>query len=216
MFCSLLSERRNGEENARRCKFPADVLLILTPTCVLTDNSEFSAPLFGLQSGARINISEGNCPERIVTITGPTDAIFKAFAMIAYKFEEVEHSAPNYWIIDCFSLQSFRKQCLQSKPLKLWFMTPRSFTPGYSLCVSVRSDCCPDGQQGQLGWFRTETPSESGPGRCSDWGVALAVPARLHHAPATPECFTSRFRRQCSTESPTVAQPQEASWVKTM
>ncbi|NWZ27417.1 PCBP3 protein, partial [Asarcornis scutulata] len=40
------------------------------------------------QSGARINISEGNCPERIVTITGPTDAIFKAFAMIAYKFEE--------------------------------------------------------------------------------------------------------------------------------
>lgn len=42
-----------------------------------------------LQSGARINISEGNCPERIVTITGPTDAIFKAFAMIAYKFEEV-------------------------------------------------------------------------------------------------------------------------------
>lgn len=43
------------------------------------------------QSGARINISEGNCPERIVTITGPTDAIFKAFAMIAYKFEEVRN-----------------------------------------------------------------------------------------------------------------------------
>uniref|UniRef100_A0A8C3WLC3 Poly(rC) binding protein 3 n=1 Tax=Catagonus wagneri TaxID=51154 RepID=A0A8C3WLC3_9CETA len=40
------------------------------------------------ESGARINISEGSCPERIVTITGPTDAIFKAFAMIAYKFEE--------------------------------------------------------------------------------------------------------------------------------
>ncbi|XP_018598215.1 poly(rC)-binding protein 3-like isoform X5 [Scleropages formosus] len=40
------------------------------------------------ESTARINISEGNCPERIVTITGPTDAIFKAFAMIAYKFEE--------------------------------------------------------------------------------------------------------------------------------
>ncbi|RXN24895.1 poly(rC)-binding 3 isoform X1 [Labeo rohita] len=40
------------------------------------------------KSNARINISEGNCPERIVTITGPTDAIFKAFAMIAYKFEE--------------------------------------------------------------------------------------------------------------------------------
>ncbi|NWZ58779.1 PCBP3 protein, partial [Haliaeetus albicilla] len=41
-----------------------------------------------MPGGARINISEGNCPERIVTITGPTDAIFKAFAMIAYKFEE--------------------------------------------------------------------------------------------------------------------------------
>uniref|UniRef100_A0A8C4T0Z3 Poly(rC)-binding protein 3-like n=1 Tax=Erpetoichthys calabaricus TaxID=27687 RepID=A0A8C4T0Z3_ERPCA len=39
-------------------------------------------------SGARINISEGSCPERIVTITGPTDAIFKAFSMIALKFEE--------------------------------------------------------------------------------------------------------------------------------
>lgn len=53
---------------------------ILTPStmCVLF-----------FQSGARINISEGNCPERIVTITGPTDTIFKAFAMIAYKFEEV-------------------------------------------------------------------------------------------------------------------------------
>lgn len=48
-----------------------------------------------LQSGARINISEGNCPERIVTITGPTDAIFKAFAMIAYKFEEVRKSVTN-------------------------------------------------------------------------------------------------------------------------
>lgn len=27
-----------------------------------------------------------------MTITGPTDAIFKAFAMIAYKFEEVKLS----------------------------------------------------------------------------------------------------------------------------
>ncbi|KAJ0009391.1 hypothetical protein NQD34_001093 [Periophthalmus magnuspinnatus] len=49
---------------------------------------ELSLSYMAAQSGARINISEGNCPERIVTITGPTDAIFKAFAMIAYKFEE--------------------------------------------------------------------------------------------------------------------------------
>ncbi|XP_072364985.1 poly(rC)-binding protein 3 isoform X3 [Scyliorhinus torazame] len=40
------------------------------------------------ESSARINISEGSCPERIVTITGPTDAIFNAFSMIAHKFEE--------------------------------------------------------------------------------------------------------------------------------
>nr|XP_021528935.1 poly(rC)-binding protein 1-like isoform X2 [Aotus nancymaae] len=40
------------------------------------------------ESGARINISEGNCPERIITLTGPTNAIFKAFAMIINKLEE--------------------------------------------------------------------------------------------------------------------------------
>ncbi|NXK01084.1 PCBP2 protein, partial [Corythaixoides concolor] len=38
--------------------------------------------------GARINISEGNCPERIITLAGPTNAIFKAFAMIIDKLEE--------------------------------------------------------------------------------------------------------------------------------
>ncbi|XP_069001302.1 poly(rC)-binding protein 3 isoform X3 [Embiotoca jacksoni] len=40
------------------------------------------------ESGARINISEGSSPERIVTITGPTEGIFRAFSMIAQKFEE--------------------------------------------------------------------------------------------------------------------------------
>ncbi|NXK97537.1 PCBP2 protein, partial [Formicarius rufipectus] len=42
----------------------------------------------GTSSGARINISEGNCPERIITLAGPTNAIFKAFAMIIDKLEE--------------------------------------------------------------------------------------------------------------------------------
>lgn len=42
-----------------------------------------------LQSGAKINISDGSCPERIVTVTGPTNAIFKAFTLICKKFEEV-------------------------------------------------------------------------------------------------------------------------------
>uniref|UniRef100_A0A3B4GB23 Poly(rC)-binding protein 2-like n=1 Tax=Pundamilia nyererei TaxID=303518 RepID=A0A3B4GB23_9CICH len=41
-----------------------------------------------LISGARINISEGNCPERIITLAGPTTAIFKAFSMIIEKLEE--------------------------------------------------------------------------------------------------------------------------------
>ncbi|XP_052806882.1 poly(rC)-binding protein 3-like isoform X12 [Mya arenaria] len=39
-------------------------------------------------SGAKINISDGSCPERIVTITGTTDNIHKAFTMICSKFEE--------------------------------------------------------------------------------------------------------------------------------
>lgn len=41
------------------------------------------------QSGAKINISDGSCPERIVTVTGSTEAILKAFSLIARKFEEV-------------------------------------------------------------------------------------------------------------------------------
>ncbi|KFP89162.1 Poly(rC)-binding protein 4, partial [Apaloderma vittatum] len=41
------------------------------------------------QSSARITISEGCCPERITTITGSTDAVFRAVSMIAFKLEEV-------------------------------------------------------------------------------------------------------------------------------
>ncbi|VTJ82183.1 Hypothetical predicted protein [Marmota monax] len=40
------------------------------------------------ESGACINISEGNCPERIITLAGPTNVIFKAFVMIIDKLEE--------------------------------------------------------------------------------------------------------------------------------
>uniref|UniRef100_A0A8C0H6R8 K Homology domain-containing protein n=1 Tax=Chelonoidis abingdonii TaxID=106734 RepID=A0A8C0H6R8_CHEAB len=35
------------------------------------------------ESGARINISEGNCPEWIITLAGPTNAIFKAYKFTA-------------------------------------------------------------------------------------------------------------------------------------
>ncbi|NXL64367.1 PCBP4 protein, partial [Chordeiles acutipennis] len=51
-----------------------------------------SAPLEGsamLRVGsARITISEGSCPERITTITGSTNAVFRAVSMIAFKLEE--------------------------------------------------------------------------------------------------------------------------------
>ncbi|NXX51725.1 PCBP4 protein, partial [Tricholaema leucomelas] len=40
------------------------------------------------ESSARITISEGCCPERITTITGSTDAVFRAVSMIAFKLEE--------------------------------------------------------------------------------------------------------------------------------
>lgn len=40
------------------------------------------------ESSARVNISEGTCPERIITITGSTESVFKAFTMITYKLEE--------------------------------------------------------------------------------------------------------------------------------
>uniref|UniRef100_A0A8C1CF25 Poly(rC) binding protein 4 n=1 Tax=Cyprinus carpio carpio TaxID=630221 RepID=A0A8C1CF25_CYPCA len=40
------------------------------------------------KSSARINISEGSCPERIITITGPTECVFRAFTMITVKLEE--------------------------------------------------------------------------------------------------------------------------------
>ncbi|KAL1505954.1 hypothetical protein ABEB36_005397 [Hypothenemus hampei] len=43
---------------------------------------------FREESGAKINISDGSCPERIVTVTGPTSSIFKAFTLICKKFEE--------------------------------------------------------------------------------------------------------------------------------
>ena len=39
------------------------------------------------ESGAKIHISDGSVPERIVTVTGSTDSILKAFILISEKFE---------------------------------------------------------------------------------------------------------------------------------
>jgi len=43
---------------------------------------------FREESGAKINISDGSFPERIVTVTGNTESIYKAFTLICNKFEE--------------------------------------------------------------------------------------------------------------------------------
>ena len=45
-------------------------------------------PLLLLRSGAKINITDGSCPERIVTVIGSAKAIHKAFTLICEKFEE--------------------------------------------------------------------------------------------------------------------------------
>ena len=40
------------------------------------------------ESGAKIHISDGAIPERIVTVTGPTESIFKSFSLICKKLED--------------------------------------------------------------------------------------------------------------------------------
>ncbi|KAI6225334.1 hypothetical protein M3Y99_01355000 [Aphelenchoides fujianensis] len=47
------------------------------------------------KSGAKINISDGSCPERIVSITGNMNTINTAFYMISQKFEEDLQALPN-------------------------------------------------------------------------------------------------------------------------
>ena len=43
---------------------------------------------FREESGAKIHISDGSVPERIVTVTGSTDAILKAFNLVSKKLED--------------------------------------------------------------------------------------------------------------------------------
>ena len=54
------------------------------------------------QSGAKINITDGSCPERIVTVTGSTDAIFKGFQLITKKLEEVIERNQNEFGVSIF------------------------------------------------------------------------------------------------------------------
>lgn len=109
------------------------------------------------QSGARINISEGSSPERIVTITGPTEGIFRAFSMIAQKFEEVQQNtytknsasvltAPYFMPFNFFSLKFWYSQedlFQGSKSISIWFY------------ISLRLP------SGALGWANQEALSLS-------------------------------------------------------
>lgn len=64
-------------------------------------------PLF-LQSGAKINISDASCPERIVTVTGAIDQIHKAFNLICTKFEDIRVSCSVlclFMLISCSKLR---------------------------------------------------------------------------------------------------------------
>jgi transcription antitermination factor NusA-like protein len=43
---------------------------------------------FREMSGAKINVSDSSCPDRIVTLSGTLDEVYNAFSMICSKFEE--------------------------------------------------------------------------------------------------------------------------------
>uniref|UniRef100_A0A7N6FIB4 K Homology domain-containing protein n=1 Tax=Anabas testudineus TaxID=64144 RepID=A0A7N6FIB4_ANATE len=69
---------------------PTNVFSLSSTPVPLSINFHLSSPIMIhlLSSSARINISEGSCPERIITITGPADCVFRAFTMITFKLEE--------------------------------------------------------------------------------------------------------------------------------
>ena len=60
----------------------------------LTPSSVSSETLCDFQSGAKINISDASCAERIVTLTGMLDQIRIAFNLMCIKFEDVSQPPP--------------------------------------------------------------------------------------------------------------------------
>ncbi|XP_023246769.1 poly(rC)-binding protein 3 [Copidosoma floridanum] len=73
---------------------------------------------FREESGAKINISDGSCPERIVTVTGPTNSIFKAFTLICKKFEE--------WCSQFHEIQTGAGGNVPRPPITLRLIVPAS------------------------------------------------------------------------------------------
>lgn len=66
-----------------------EILILIIHNKHRTLSIIYNLIIYCLQSGAKINISDGSCPERIVTISGSTEAIYKAFSLICTKVEEV-------------------------------------------------------------------------------------------------------------------------------
>lgn len=106
------------------------------------------------QSGAKITISDGSCPERVVTVTGSTDGIIKAFSFIARKFEEiafeVDHPVPSEFkrltldpfLIDIFAFFLFararKKKFDQQQPPQMAMQQQASQASGGKSLVTLR------------------------------------------------------------------------------
>ena len=67
---------------------PSDYLCMERKLAVSSGKKGESVRKMHEESGARINNSGGNCPEMIIPLAGPTNAIFKACVMIIDKLEE--------------------------------------------------------------------------------------------------------------------------------
>jgi len=67
-------------------------LLYFTQSCQHKSGVVYTNKTITLQSGAKINISDASCPERIVTVTGTAEQLNKAFDLICTKFEEIRVS----------------------------------------------------------------------------------------------------------------------------
>lgn len=71
-----------------------EVTLLLW-SIILTYITNWNLLIFCWKSGSRIHISDGSSADRIVTVTGNLNAIYKAFSLITAKVQEVSNE---YWI----------------------------------------------------------------------------------------------------------------------
>lgn len=59
----------------------------------------FETSITVLQSGSRIHISDGSSSDRIVTVTGNLNSIYKAFNLITAKVQEVSRSSATHFVV---------------------------------------------------------------------------------------------------------------------